>query len=114
MSLLTHGFSAEFKEYGIAVNSLWPRTGISTAAISWILDEKALESCRIPEIMSDAAYVILTRNSSKCTGNFFIDDEVLLASGITEKDLDKYAVKPGTQLMPDFFIDNQKPKKAQL
>ena len=102
MSMCTLGHAGEFKKYGIAVNSLWPRTAIATAALQMIpgVDVKR---CRTPEILSDAAYFILTSPSSN-TGNFYIDDELLAAHGVT--DLKKYAVTPGTtEFMPDFFVD---------
>jgi citronellol/citronellal dehydrogenase len=71
----------------------------------------AMESCRTPEIMSDAAYEILTKDSKTCTGNFFIDDEVLLDAGMTEKDLEKYTINPNAPLIMDFFVDEEKPRK---
>ena len=100
----THwAMAAEFKDNGVAFNCLWPRTGIATAAIQNILGgEEGMKRCRKPEIMADAAYAILNRPARQCTGNFFIDDEVLAAEGIT--DLAKYAVSPGTPLMADFFV----------
>lgn len=112
MSMCVLGMSEEFKEDGIAVNALWPRTGIATAAIEWISGQDSLDTCRKVEIMSDAAYYILKRDAKNPanTGNFFIDDEVLLSEGYTDKDLDKYAVKPGTPLMIDFFLDEETPK----
>ena len=103
MSMCVLGMSAEFKRDGIAVNALWPRTAIDTAALAMIpgVDTNA---CRTPEILSDSAYIILNRPSSECTGNFFIDDELLASEGIT--DLDKYAVLPGTtDFLLDFFLD---------
>ena len=102
MSMCTLGHSGEFQKYGIAVNSLWPRTAIATAALQMIpgVDVKL---CRTPEILSDAAYFILTAPSTH-TGNFYIDDEVLAAHGVT--DLEKYSVTPGTKnFIPDFFVD---------
>jgi citronellol/citronellal dehydrogenase len=102
MSMCTLGHSGEFEKYGIAVNSLWPRTAIATAALQMIPGVD-VNMCRTPEILSDAAYVIFTGPGTG-SGNFFIDDELLAAHGIT--DLDKYAVKPGTKkFIPDFFID---------
>ena len=93
----------EFKAEGIAFNCLWPRTGIATAAIQNMLGgEDGMKRCRKPEIMADAAYAIFNRPAQDCTGNFFIDDEVLAAEGVT--DFDQYAVSPGTPLMPDFFV----------
>ena len=102
MSMCTLGHAGEFKKYGIGVNSLWPRTAIATAAMQMIPGvDVAL--CRKPEILSDAAWLILT-NGSANTGNFYIDDTVLAAHGIT--DLEKYSVTPGTKhFIPDFFVD---------
>ena len=103
MSMCTLGHSAELKQYGIGVNSLWPRTAIATAALQLIpgIDR---EKCRKPEILSDAAWLILTSASSTTTGNFYIDDTLLAQHGVT--DLERYAVTAGTQdLIPDFFID---------
>jgi citronellol/citronellal dehydrogenase len=102
MSMCTLGHSGEFRKYGIAVNSLWPRTAIATAALQMIpgVDVKL---CRTPEILADAAYFILTGPSS-ATGNFYIDDELLAKHGVT--DLEKYSVTPGTKnFIPDFFVD---------
>ncbi|HXD41177.1 MAG TPA: NAD(P)-dependent oxidoreductase [Ramlibacter sp.] len=102
MSMCTLGHSGEFKKYGIAVNSLWPRTAIATAALQMIPGVD-VNLCRKPEILSDAAYFILTSPASR-SGNFYIDDELLAAHGVT--DLDKYSVKPGTKnFIPDFFVD---------
>ena len=103
MSMCVLGMAEEFKRDGIAVNALWPRTVIDTAALQMIpgVDTAA---CRTPEILSDSAYIILNRVSKECTGNFFVDDEVLASEGIT--DLDKYAVVPGTKdFLLDFFLD---------
>jgi len=102
MSMCTLGHSGEFKKYGIAVNSLWPRTAIATAALQMIPGVDT-DLCRKPEILSDAAYFILTSPSTN-SGNFYIDDELLAAHGV--KDLEKYSVKPGTKnFIPDFFVD---------
>ncbi|MEO5670055.1 MAG: NAD(P)-dependent oxidoreductase [Ramlibacter sp.] len=102
MSMCTLGHSGEFEKYGIAVNSLWPRTAIATAALQMIPGVDT-NMCRTPEILADAAYFILT-SPSTTTGNFFIDDELLARHGV--EDLDKYSVKPGTKyFIPDFFID---------
>jgi len=102
MSMCTLGHSGEFAKYGIAVNSLWPRTAIATAALQMIPGVD-LNLCRKPEILADAAYFILTSPSTN-TGHFFIDDELLAAHGV--KDLDPYSVKPGTKtFIPDFFVD---------
>ncbi len=103
MSMCVLGMAEEFKRDGIAVNALWPRTAIDTAALQMIpgVDTAA---CRTPEILADSAYIILNRPSKECTGNFFVDDEVLASEGIT--DLDKYAVVPGTKdFLLDFFLD---------
>ena len=103
MSMCVLGMAEEFKRDGIAVNALWPRTAIDTAALQMIpgVDTAA---CRTPEILADTAYIILNRNSKECTGNFFVDDEVLAAEGIT--DLEKYSVVPGTKdFLLDFFLD---------
>ena len=103
MSMCVLGMAEEFKRDGIAVNALWPRTAIDTAALQMIpgVDTAA---CRTPDILADSAYIILNRNSKECSGNFFVDDEVLASEGIT--DLDKYAVVPGTKdFLLDFFLD---------
>lgn len=103
MSMCVLGMSEEFRRDGIAVNALWPRTAIDTAALAMIPGVD-LAACRKPEILADAAYAILNRNSRECTGNFFIDDEVLASEGIT--DLDQYSVVPGTKdFLIDFFLD---------
>jgi len=104
MSMCCLGMSEEFKDLGIAVNCLWPRTGIATAAIEWIGGKESVDTCRTVDIMSDAAHIILTRDSRSCTGNFYIDDIVLSEVGVTN--FDKYAVKPGAPLMPDFFVED--------
>ena len=102
MSICTFGMSEEFKRDGIAVNSLWPRTAIATAAVQMLGGDKMMAASRKPEIMADAAHAILKRDSRTASGNFFIDDEVLQEEGIT--DLDQYAVNPGSELAPDFFL----------
>jgi citronellol/citronellal dehydrogenase len=103
MSMCVLGMSEEFRRDGIAVNALWPRTAIDTAALAMIpgVDTAA---CRTPEILADAAYIILNRPANEATGNFYVDDEVLASEGVT--DLDKYAVVPGTKdFLLDFFLD---------
>jgi citronellol/citronellal dehydrogenase len=103
MSMCVLGMSEEFRKTGIAVNALWPRTAIDTAALQMIpgIDTAA---CRTPEILADAAYVILNRVSKETTGNFFVDDEVLASVGVT--DLEGYSVVPGTKdFLLDFFLD---------
>jgi len=103
MSMCVLGLAEEFKSKGVAVNALWPRTGINTAAIRYELGGDALaKHCRQPEIVADTAHIILTRDAKTCTGNFFIDDQVLASEGIT--DLSKYAVTPGLPLLLDFFL----------
>lgn len=103
MSMCVLGMAGEFKKKGVAVNALWPLTAIATAAVKNLLGgEQMVKQSRTPEIMSDAAYHILRRNSRECTGNFFIDEEVLKAEGVT--DFTKYAVDPTQKLMPDFFV----------
>lgn len=105
MSMCVLGHAEEFKRDGIAVNALWPRTTIATAAVNNLLGGEALMSVsRTPEIMADAAHLILTRVSKKSTGNFFIDDEVLAQEGLAG-DLSKYNANPKTKfLAPDFFV----------
>ncbi len=103
MSECTLGHAAEFKPLGIAVNSLWPRTAIATAALQMIPGVD-LNLCRKPEILADAAYLVLTSDAATVSGNFFIDDTLLAEHGIT--DLDRYAVTPGNRnFIPDFFVD---------
>jgi citronellol/citronellal dehydrogenase len=102
MSMCTLGHAAEFKRHGIAVNSLWPRTVIATAALQMIPGVDVARA-RKPEIMADAAHAVLTSDAKELTGQFLIDDEVLARHGIT--DLDRYAVTPGNRdFLPDFFI----------
>ena len=103
MSMCTLGHAREFRRHGIGVNSLWPRTAINTAALQMIPGVDT-NKCRTPEILSDAAHIILTSDARATTGNFFIDDELLAQHGVT--DFDRYAVVPGTKdLIPDFFVD---------
>ena len=103
MSMCTLGHSAEFKPLGIAVNSLWPRTAIATAALQMIPGVD-IARCRKPEILADAAYLILTSDAKTTSGNFFIDDTLLGSHGVT--DFDQYSVTPGTtDFIPDFFVD---------
>ena len=104
MSMCVLGMAGEFRERGIAVNALWPRTTIATAAVQNLLggDELARRS-RKPEIMGDAAHIILTKPSREFTCNFCIDDEVLESAGVT--DLSVYAVDPTVELAPDFFVE---------
>ena len=103
MSMCVLGMAEELKPEGIAVNALWPRTVIATSAVQNLLGgDETMRGSRTPEIMADAAYVILTKPSREFTGNFCIDDEVLTQSGVT--DLSKYQSVPGAELFPDFFL----------
>jgi citronellol/citronellal dehydrogenase len=103
MSMCVLGMAAEFKRDGIAVNALWPRTVIDTAALQMIPGIDA-SAGRTPAILADSAYIIFNRPSTECTGNFFVDDELLASEGIT--DLEKYSVTPGTtDFLLDFFLD---------
>lgn len=102
MSMCVLGHAAEFRPYGIAVNALWPRTVIATAALQMIPGVKP-EHCRTPEIVADAAHYILTSDAGTTTGNFFIDEDVLKRAGIS--DLDRYSVVKGSrELIPDLFL----------
>jgi citronellol/citronellal dehydrogenase len=103
MSMCVLGMAAEFADQGIGVNALWPRTTIATAAVNMLGGESFMNQSRKPEIMADAAHWILTRPSRECTGNFFIDEDLLRSAGVT--DFEQYAVQPGTELLPDFFVD---------
>ena len=104
MSMCTLGMAAEYVGDGIAFNSLWPRTIIATAAVQNLLGgDEAMARSRRPEILADAAHAILGRNSRECTGNFFIDDEVLAEEGIT--DLSDYTYGDGADLQTDIFLD---------
>jgi citronellol/citronellal dehydrogenase len=103
MSLCVLGMAGEFRSEGVAVNALWPRTVIATAAVQNLLGgAEAVRGSRTPEIMADAAHVILARPSRECTGNFFIDEDLLRSVGVT--DFAQYQVVPGADLIPDFFV----------
>ena len=103
MSLCVLGMAEEFKEEGVAVNALWPRTAVATAAIKNALGgDSIVNISRSPEIMADAAHVILTKNSREFTGNFCIDDNLLADNGVT--DFSQYAEVPFAELAPDFFV----------
>jgi citronellol/citronellal dehydrogenase len=103
MSMCVLGMAEELKRDGIAVNALWPRTIIATAALN-VIEIADPKLGRTPQIMADAAHAVLTRDAKSCSGNFFIDDEVLRSAGVT--DLSRYAVTPGNEnLTADFFID---------
>jgi citronellol/citronellal dehydrogenase len=104
MSMCVLGMAAEFRDQGVAVNALWPRSTIATAAVQNLLGgDELTKRSRKPEIMADAAHIILTKPSREFSGNFCIDDEVLESAGIT--DLSAYAVDQSMQLAPDFFVD---------
>jgi citronellol/citronellal dehydrogenase len=103
MSMCVLGMAEEFREQGIAFNALWPRTVIHTAAITILGDTVKPENCRSPDIMADAAHAILCQNARRCTGNFYLDEDVLRATGV--RDFDRYAVKPGAPLLRDLFLD---------
>lgn len=105
MSLCTLGMAREFSADGIAVNSLWPRTTIATSAIAFNFPDEILRASRKPAIVADAAHYILTRDSRSCSGNFFIDEDVLVESGITN--FDSYAVTPGVPLYGDLFLNER-------
>ena len=103
MSQCVLGMSAEFAERGIAVNALWPKTVIATAAVAMLGDTVQAEHCRKPEIVADAAHWLLTQPARVCTGRFAIDEDVLRESGLS--DFEHYAVQPGAPLLPDLFLD---------
>lgn len=103
MSMCTLGMAEEFRADGIAVNSLWPRTTIATAAIEVHFPEAILRASRLPAIVAEAAYVILNRDSRRATGNFYVDETVLREEGVT--DFGRYAVTPGAPLYTDLFLD---------
>ena len=103
MSMCVLGLADELKRDGIGVNALWPRTAINTAALAMI-PGMDIEFCRTTEIISDTAYIILNRSGKECSGNFFIDEQVLASEGVT--DLDKYAVVPGNkEFVNDLYVD---------
>lgn len=103
MSMIALGLAAELKKFNIAANTLWPRTTIATAAVNNLLGGQLLMNMsRTTDIIADAAWFILSKSSAQCTGNTFIDEEVLAAEGIT--DLEKYSVVPGSKLYTDLFL----------
>jgi citronellol/citronellal dehydrogenase len=103
MSMIALGLAAELKKYNIAANTLWPRTTIATAAVNNLLGgEMLMKMSRTVDIIADAAYYILSKPSAECTGNTFIDEQVLAKEGII--DLSKYSVVPGAQLYNDLFV----------
>lgn len=103
MSMCTLGMAEEFKSAGIAVNSLWPRTTIATAAIEVNFPKEILQASRKPKIMADAAYEVLISDSRMVTGNFFIDEDVLKAHGV--HDFNQYAINPNAPLFTDLFLN---------
>ncbi|GAB6197415.1 SDR family oxidoreductase [Lysobacter xanthus] len=102
MSHVTLGLAAEFRDRGVAINALWPKTVIATDAINMIPGVDAA-ACRRPEIVADAAHVILTRPAVEATGRFYIDEDVLRAAGVA--DFSRYAVDPSRRLLPDLFLE---------
>lgn len=111
MSLVVLGLAGELKNQNIAVNALWPRTTIATAAIANNFGMDAMKQCRTPEIMADATHVILTQTSSETTGQFFIDDTLLAKHGVNN--FDKYRLDSTKDLIPDFFVpENDSPPES--
>jgi citronellol/citronellal dehydrogenase len=110
MSLCVLGLAEELKDRGIAVNALWPRTLIATAALNLLGGEETARHGRTPEIVADAAHAILTRPARELTGRFLVDEDVLRAEGVT--DFGRYAVDPGQELWPDLFLDPDAPRAA--
>ena len=112
MSLIAHGLAEELGEFGIASNCLWPRTALDTAAVQNVIGAELVKGSRKPSIYADAAYAVLKRDSSDCTGNFFLDQDVLEEEGVT--DFEQYAIEPGQQLVSDFFVDDNPEDWMQL
>lgn len=104
MSLVAHGLAEELGKYGIASNCLWPRTSLDTAAVRNVIGAELIKGSRKPTIYADAAYAVLKRDSKECTGNFFLDQDVLEEEGVT--DFDQYAIDPEATLVSDFFVDD--------
>ena len=104
MSLVAHGLAEELGKYGIASNCLWPRTSLDTAAVRNVIGAELINGSRKPSIYADAAYAVLKRDSKECTGNFFLDQDVLEEEGVT--DFDQYAIDPEATLVSDFFVDD--------
>ncbi|MDH3788671.1 MAG: NAD(P)-dependent oxidoreductase [Xanthomonadales bacterium] len=103
MSMCVLGMAEEFRKDGIAFNALWPRTVIATAALNMLDGAISPDNCRTEAIMADAAHAILCQNARICTGNFYLDEDVLRGTGV--KDFSSYSVKPGVALMKDLFLD---------
>ena len=104
MSLVAHGLAEELEKHNVASNCLWPRTSLDTAAVRNVIGEELVKGSRKPSIYADAAYAVLKRDSSSCTGNFFLDQDVLEEEGVT--DFDQYAIDSEAKLVSDFFVDD--------
>ena len=104
MSLVAHGLAEELGKHNVASNCLWPRTSLDTAAVRNVIGEELVKGSRKPSIYADAAYAVLKRDSSSCTGNFFLDQDVLEEEGVI--DFDQYAIDPEAKLVSDFFVDD--------
>ena len=104
MSLVAHGLAEELGKHNVASICLWPRTSLDTAAVRNVIGEELVKGSRKPSIYADAAYAVLKRDSSSCTGNFFLDQDVLEEEGVT--DFDQYAIDPEAKLVSDFFVDD--------
>ena len=104
MSLVAHGLAEELGRHNIASNCLWPRTSLDTAAVRNVIGAELVKGSRKPSIYADAAYAVLKRDSSTCTGNFFLDQDVLEEEGVS--DFDQYAIDPDAKLVSDFFVDD--------
>ena len=102
MSICALGMAAELAGDGVAVNTLWPKTVIWTSAVEFVVGPNMKDNARKPEIMADAAHWVLSQESRQCTGNFFVDEDVLRAAGVS--DMEQYAMTPGHELQPDFFL----------
>ena len=104
MSLVAHGLAEELGKHNVASNCLWPRTSLDTAAVRNVIGAELVQGSRMPSIYADAAYAVLKRDSASCTGNFFLDQDVLEEEGVT--DFERYAVNPEAKLVSDFFVDD--------
>ena len=104
MSLVAHGLAEELGKHNVASNCLWPRTSLDTAAVRNVIGAELIKGSRKPSIYADAAYAVLKRDSSTCTGNFFLDQDVLEEEGVS--DFDQYAIDPEATLVSDFFVDD--------
>ena len=104
MSLVAHGLAEELGKHNVASNCLWPRTSLDTAAVRNVIGAELVKGSRKPSIYADAAYAVLKRDSSTCTGNFFLDQDVLEEEGVSN--FDQYAIDPEAKLVSDFFVDD--------